>query len=392
MRYLFTTIPGPSHVLPMVPLAHAALAAGHEVLFATSGEAALRTAKSAGLHTFAVDDGQAAAPYEEMARKVSETTITSDLPINELIGYFAGVFAEVGSRMADALIEAGRTWGADAVVYPPPHVGGLLAARALGIPAVLHGIGTRRPTFGPALAALRPTAERLGVTELPEAEVEIDLSPASLETIHQDTPHQARAGHTLPMRYIAYTGGAVLPDWLLQRGPRPRVAVTLGSLPAIYGDGALLREIIEGARELDVELVVTTGGAELSALPSPLPPYVRVVDWLPLKALLATCDAVVHHGGMGSVYASLDAGVPQLAIPVTGTDSVANAQVAVARGAGRLLDIADARAATVASALREVLHTPSYREAGRQVSAEMRAMPAPATVVAELSALLGAAG
>ena len=280
-------------------------------------------------------------------------------------------------------------WSADAVVYPPPHVAGLLTARALGVPAVLHGLGTRRPTFGPALAHLAPVAQRMGVAELPEAEVELDLSPASLETIHQDSPHEARAEHTLAMRYAPYNGGAQLPGWLLQPGDRPRVAVTLGSLPMIYGDGALLREIIEGTAGLGIELVLTTAGAELSALTSPLPDHVRLVDWIPMRALLATCDAIIHHGGMGTMYVAFDAGVPQLAIPVTGTDSVANAKVLVARGAGLLLDAGRITAATVAEALRHLLETDAFRSANQEVAAEMKTMPAPGAVIGQLTALLG---
>lgn len=388
MRYFFTTIPGSSHMLPLVPLAHAALAAGHEVLVATSGSA-LPTAVSAGLHTVAVNDGESARPYEEMVRKVAETSIGTDLPDAELVAYFASVFGEVGTLMADGLVETARIWGADAVVYPAPHVAGLLTARAVGIPAVLHGLGTRRPTFGPALAHLAPVAQRMNVAELREADVELDLSPPSLETIHQDSPHPNKNESTLPMRYAPYNGGAQLPDWLLRRGDRRRVAVTLGSLPAIYGDGVLLREIVEGTANMDIELVLTAGGSELHSLPAPLPDHVRLVDWMPMRALLPTCDAIIHHGGMGTMYAAFDAGVPQLAIPVTGTDSVANAKVAVARGVGQMLDMSQTTASTVSAALHDLLGEPAYVQASQEVATEMRAMPTPGTVIAQLTNLLG---
>jgi hypothetical protein len=53
---------------------------------------------------------------------------------------------------------------------------------------------------------------------------------------------------------------------------------------------------------------------------------VRVVDFVPLNALLPTCSAVVHHGGSGTFAAVLEHGVPQLIIPqliipVTAADS-----------------------------------------------------------------------
>ncbi|TXS52193.1 DUF1205 domain-containing protein [Streptomyces sp. uw30] len=390
MRYLFTTIPGASHMLPLVPLAHAALAAGHDVLVAANGSART-TAASAGLHTAATDDGRSVRPYDDLVRRFTETDVSWNLTPGEVIEHVAGVFAEVAGGMADGLVDIARTWKADAVVYCPPAVAGLLAARAVGIPAVLHGIGTRRPTFRPALNRLAPVAERFGVRDPAEAEVEIDLSPRSLETIHQDAPHQGGAGHTLPMRYAPYTGGAELPDWALRRGDRPRIAVTLGSLRVFYSDGAHLRDILKGTEELDVEVVLTTSGAELTALPSPLPGHVRTVDWMPLRALLATCDAIVHHGGMGTMYAAFDAAVPQLGVPMAHDDGWANAQVPVARGAGLMLEGRKATGTDIADALRELLGEPRYRRASEEVAAEMRAMPTPADVMRLLPELLGAA-
>jgi glycosyltransferase len=390
MRYLFTTIPGVSHMLPLVPLAHAASAAGHDVLVAATGSART-TAASAGLHTVATDDGRSVRPYDDLVRRFTETDVSWSLTPGEVIEHVAGVFADVAEGMVDGLIDVARTWNADAVVYPPPAVAGLLAARAAGIPAVLHGIGTRRPTFRPALDRLTPVAERLGVAAPAEAEVEIDLSPASLETIHQDAPQQGGAGHTLPMRYAPYTGGAELPDWALRRGEKPRIAVTLGSMRVFYSNGEGLRDILKGTEELEVEVVLTTGGAELAALPSPLPGHVRTVDWMPLRALLATCDAIVHHGGMGTIYAAFDAGVPQLGVPMAHDDGWANAQVPVARGAGLMLEGRTATGADIAAAVRELLGEPRYRLASREVAAEMRAMPTPAEVVGRLSGLLGTA-
>ncbi|MER5938941.1 MULTISPECIES: nucleotide disphospho-sugar-binding domain-containing protein [unclassified Streptomyces] len=390
MRYLFTTIPGASHMLPLVPLAHAALAAGHDVLVAANGSART-TAASAGLHTVATDDGRSVRPYDDLVRRFTETDVSWNLTPGEVIEHVAGVFAEVAGGMADGLVDIARTWKADAVVYCPPAVAGLLAARAVGIPAVLHGIGTRRPTFRPALNRLAPVAERFGVTDPAEAEVEIDLSPPSLETIHQDAPHQGGAAHTLPMRYAPYTGGAELPDWALRRGDRPRIAVTLGSLRVFYSDGAHLRDILKGTEELDVEVVLTTSGAELTALPSPLPGHVRTVDWMPLRALLATCDAIVHHGGMGTMYAAFDAAVPQLGVPMAHDDGWANAQVPVARGAGLMLEGRKATGTDIADALRELLGEPRYRRASEEVAAEMRAMPTPADVMRRLPEWLGAA-
>nr|WP_277607966.1 nucleotide disphospho-sugar-binding domain-containing protein [Streptomyces boncukensis] len=386
---MFTTLPGTSHMLPLVPLAHAALADGHDVAVVSSGPG-LETAAAAGLQTLAPDDGDSARPYQELGRRVNETSLTRDLTDPELIAHFGSVFAEIGTLMMDGLLEAARSWRADTVVYTAPHPAGLVAARALGLPAVLHGIGTRRPTFGPALEGLAPTARKLDVDEVREADVQLVLAPPSLETILQDGPQRESAAHTLPMRYVPYNGAGELPRDLLRRGERPRLVATLGSIPASYGEGRLLHGLVEGTAGLDVELLLAAGTAQLSALPDPLPGHVRLLDWVPLRTLLETCDGIVHHGGMGTMYAAFSAGVPQLALTHEGTDSAANARISRTRGTGPLLEMDRATAGTVAAAVRDLLGNAGYRRASEEVAREMRTMPTPRTVVPRLTRLLEA--
>ncbi|MFI6040989.1 nucleotide disphospho-sugar-binding domain-containing protein [Nocardia sp. NPDC051321] len=391
MRFLLTTLPGTSHLLPLVPFAQAALAAGHEVRVACAGPA-LPAAVAAGLHALAVDDGASARPYDEIVRRIGETDMTEKLPPAELHAQFAAAFGETGNLMLGGLVEAIREWDADAVVYTPMAVAGLVAARATGKTAIVHGLGTRWPTYGPALAHLRSAATDLGVTEYAEADIEIDVSPPSLEAIHHRTtpaPTETYAGLIEHMRYLPYNGGGELPAWLrAPRTGRRRIAATLGSLTATYGDGTLLRHIIKGAADLDVEVILMTGDA---TLPGPLPDYVRPVPWLPLRAVLESCAAVVHHGGAGSMYAALDAGVPQLVLPDRGTDSDTNAQLAVSRGVALRLDTAQIAATTIEQSLGALLDSPSHRDACAEVAQEMHGLPAPSTVVDRISTAIAAA-
>lgn len=386
MRYLFTTIPGTSHVLPLVPLAHAALAAGHDVLVAGSGPA-LDVASSAGLHTFVTDDGSSAEQYRELGRVMSGTSRGTDLPDSELVTYFGSVFGRIGELMLDGLTEAASDWRADAVVYTPPHPGGLFAARAAGVPAVLHNLGIRRPTFGPAVAAMEPAAEKRGITGSREADVQIDMNAPSLENRVQGPVEGNTVPHTLPMRYAPYNGGGELPRRLMKRGQKPRIAVTLGSLPSTYGEGETLRDIVLATADMGVDLVVATGGVEVPAMPSPLPAHVTLLDWVPLRALLETCDALIHHGGLGTMYAAFHAGVLQLAVPEPGTDAGPNTAMLVDRGAGQRLDLGDLTVEAAAGALRDLLGDPGYRKASEEVAAEIREMPAPGTVIGRLSEL-----
>lgn len=388
MRYLFTSMPVSSHFMPLVPLAHAALAAGHEVLVATSGPAA-RTAAAAGLVT--VDAGtarDARQPYDDLLQTLERAEAGSAPDDATSLKVHGRAFGEIGARMLDDLVEIARAWRADTVVYPGIHSAALVTARAVGMPAVLHGYGTPLPTFGPALEYLAPHAAKLGVERVSEAEIEIDVLPPSLTNFAELPVELGRPEQVLPMRYGCFNNGGALPLWALRRGGTPRVTATCGSAAAMTREGALYRDIVLATEKLGAELVLLTADAELPELPVKLPPHVRQERWVPLRELLDGCDAVVHHGGSGTVLSSFAAGVPQVSLPMPGTVNVSNARTVTARGAGPTLDINDIGPEAVTEALAETLRGLGPGQAAREVAAEMAAMPSPAAVVRQITELI----
>lgn len=131
------------------------------------------------------------------------------------------------------------------------------------------------------------------------------------------------------MRYVPSDVGAVASDWEDTRPSAPRVCVTFGSvLPGRGKD--MVRAAVEGLRELDAEVLVSTGGAVLDDW-GPMPANVRMARWLPMSAVLPGCAAVVHHGGSGTMFGALAAGVPQVVLP-HGADRPTNADAVVRRG------------------------------------------------------------
>jgi glycosyltransferase len=152
----------------------------------------------------------------------------------------------------------------------------------------------------------------------------------------------------------------------------------------------VLKAVVEGTADLDAEVMLLPGGVDVESMVGPLPEHIKVVDFVPLSAILPMCDALVHHSGMNSMLSALAAGVPQVALPVSAGDSPVNAMVVGTRGAGIAVEREAATPEAIGKALREVLQESSYRTASEEVAAEMARMPAPHTVVERLAGLAAA--
>lgn len=384
MNYLFTSMPVMSHLLPMVPLAQQLMLDGHDVLVATTGPAA-EAARRAGLTT--VDAGgrlAAREPYDRLLENIENGHAGQAPDDEESLRLHGEYFGDVGLRMLDDLLAVGRAWHANAVVYPGIHACALVAAHELGAVAVLHGYGSPLPTFPPALTHMLASRDDLP-DELAEAEVEVDVLPPSLKNFAELPWTNGRPAHRLAMRYGSFNGAAEVPQWLLGERAVPRIVLTCGSAEAQARRGETYRRIIEALHSIACEVVVLSGGARLDLLPDPLPSWVRVEQWLPLKFALDHSDAIVHHGGAGSMLTSFAAGLPQVAIPMPGMVSVSNARSIEACGGGTMLDLDALDTDELAQAVTDALTSQAQRDAALAVQREIEDMPSVRAVATRLS-------
>jgi glycosyltransferase len=286
--------------------------------------------------------------------------------------------AEMNNHMVDSTVRVARAWRADVLVYSPMVVAGLLAAAAVGIPAILHGLGLPYPTFVAALEAMTDAQERHGLDETPAGPMgSIDLCPESVR------PAGVEPGWA--MRYVPHNGSAVLPDWLFTSPGHPRVCVTLGSVLPVIGGGRVLGCVIDALAAINVEVVVAVGDLDLSAY-GPLPVNVRVTPWVPLSALLPSCAAIIHQGGAGSTFTAFAFGVPQLMLPHLIDHSI-NASAVMGRGTGVAVPADRADVESVRAAVDQVLADRALRTAAAEVRDEIAAMPGPDEAVQHLSQL-----
>ncbi|MDL4776701.1 nucleotide disphospho-sugar-binding domain-containing protein [Actinomadura xylanilytica] len=370
MRVLFLSTPLASHLYPMVPLAWALRAAGHDVLVGTTGPA-LQVA-GAGLHVIDFD------PRRECASVAQINAGRPDLVTARATRVADGrpLLVEATRRYADQMIATAKLCRPDLVVHSQLQGGGPLAAASLGVPAVEHGSSLlRTDDFYDRLPELIPETFAAHALDGLPRRAALDVAPPSMV---------AEQPGAWPMRHIPYNGGGRLPEELAGRPPGRRIAVTIGTSIMAPNMAPLLARVFEVAGDVDAEFVVLLSGVAGDAEhDAKVPPNVRIIrDWVPLRPLLDGCAGIVHHGGAGSTLAALDAGVPQLVVP-SGAPNFLQSDSVRERGVGRTAEVGELDAALVEG----VLDDAGIRAAVAEVRAEMAALPSPVQMVPRLAEL-----
>ncbi|MFB6893068.1 nucleotide disphospho-sugar-binding domain-containing protein [Kitasatospora sp. NPDC056327] len=370
MRTLFTGPAAPSHLFPMVPTAQALRAAGHEVLFVVPRPT--EQLRQAGFSIVEIGDGRPLMESFEEVLGSGMRYAQPDRSQEEIIELGAAAFAHASRSTVDDLLAVADGWDADLIVHDSCLASAQLAAAKLGIPAALqnYGLSSGLDMASRLAANFADVYEKHGVAG-PAETTPLNIVPASLG----GDPGGVR------MRYLPYNGGGVVPAALLHRGPRPRVAVTLGTVIAGTDGLDMIARLVESAGGTDAEFLLAVGDADLDHL-GRLPANVHPLPWVPLAELLRVCDAVVHHGGSGSTLTGLQAGLPQLLLP-QGADNFSVAEALVATGAA----LSSTAEAVDTELLTRLVTDPALREGATRLRAENDALPTPAAVVPEIEAL-----
>ncbi|WP_067826732.1 nucleotide disphospho-sugar-binding domain-containing protein [Actinomadura kijaniata] len=389
MRVLFTSATFASHLYPLVPLAWAFRAAGHEVRVAVQPPL-LGEVTAAGLP--AVEAGGDLDFIVELKQAVGSALAESGGAPPTLEQIMVPHVRAAAAVAAD-LVPFARRWAPDLVVADPAAFVAPVVARAAGAPLALN-------TWGPMPADLwsHLTSERAVRENWPKTlvafldEWDAPLGPDYAAYCVDPCPDEllaVRMPNRYPARFVPYGRAAVAPSWLAEPAGRPRVCITWGTTNgAFLGADALAAPltIIDALTALDVEVVAALGkaGAELLG---DRRERVRAVDWMPLSTLLPTCDALVSQGGPGTVLAAVAHGVPQLVVPSISAQPL-GAELLAASGAGLSLTPGELTAESVTAAMSELLTGASVRDAARTLGERNAARPSPAEIARTLEALV----
>jgi UDP:flavonoid glycosyltransferase YjiC (YdhE family) len=380
MRALFVTWAWPTHFFPLVQLAWAMQAGGHEVRVA-SQPALTEAITTAGLTAVPVGTDVDIRP---ITAKFFQWIASQDRPVEWEHLRHKGpssvkMYVILAEAMVDETIGAARSWRPDIIVHEATSFAGPLAAAVMGVPTVrhIHGVDFTSLSRPYEPEALAPLCERLGLDSVETLGVAtVDPCPPSMQ-ITGDI-------RRLPMSYAPYNGPAILPDWLREPPGRRRLCVTWGtSTSTLTGSRMFMPpQIIAACRDLDVEVVVTLTASDKAAL-GDVPANVRVVESVPLHLLLGTCDAIVHQGGNGTILTAAWFGLPQLVLPQL-PDQLFYCAKLVETGAAAQLRIDEVSDEALRSRLAAVLSEPGYRVAAQRLQAEMLQQPSAAETVAVL--------
>ncbi|WP_089157692.1 glycosyltransferase [Micromonospora sp. NBS 11-29] len=391
MKIVFASLPGYGHTFPLLPLALAGRAAGHDVVYAT-GPRFHPLLRGLG---FRVVPAGMPIPEAFDAAAGGKGGRTGELSFPEWLDRAVRAFHDVlPRRVAADLLSVLRAEQPDLVVYELGNPGAGLAARRTGVPALCHSCGRagmvdrddRWRREGGEL--LRAVAAEIGVT-LPAGHLlgdpYLDIYPPSL----QDPSFLATAERVL-LRPVTFSEPGRLPEIAVAERRRPLVYLTLGT---VAGTVAGLRAAVDGLSALDVDVVAAGPGIAVADL-GPLPGNVHFERWVPQGELLPLVDLAVHHGGAGTMLGAAGAGVPQLLLPV-GFDGFLNADAVSAVGAGRWLlpegvervedrggGSAVVSAEAIAAAAGDLLADPVAGQAAKTLAEEIAGMPGPTETAA----------
>ena len=382
MRVLFTTQPAVGHFHPLVPLAQALVAAGHEVAVACA-RSFCPTVEASGLRALP-------AGLDWLEEEGFENYFPGLVGIPPGPGRVAWIMANVfagatAERMAADLLALAATWPFDLVVRETQEFGGCLAAERLGLPHAVVQVVAPRPRAREILA--EPLARQRAALSLPpdpelamlHRYLQISTRPPTFEGAAPPTHHSFRA----PL--FDRSLGDALPAWATSPLTPPVVYATLGTVFTRHVAG-LFAAMLEGVRDVAGTLILTVGNKVDPASLGPQPAHVHVERYVPQSLLFPRCDLVVTHGGSGTLVAALSHGLPLVVIPI-GADQPDNAARVVEAGLGRVVGPEERTAGAIGAAARAVVSDPAYRERARQFQAEMEALPGVEHAVALLERL-----
>lgn len=289
----------------------------------------------------------------------------SELGNRELFGRLAA------RALLPSMTRTCERWRPDLVLRDPCEHASAAVATRFELPVAQVAISVAEAEWG-SIAVAAPALEELapGLTAIERSTPYLTRFPAELDP--SPFPRTTRVRHDRPEPQE-------LPDWW--DGDRsPLAYVTFGTVLGHMTIAAgVYRAALRAVEGLRLRVLLTVGRRFDPAVLDPLPAGVHAERWVDQEQVLPSADVVVCHGGSGTVYAALAAGVPVVVVPVF-ADQFENGRRVAAAGAGVVVEVdggsrarvVDERdAPRIRAAVEAVLATPRHRERAQEIAVAM---------------------
>ena len=294
------------------------------------------------------------------------------------------------TAMLPAMERICTEWRPDLVLREPCEYASAVVAFRTGIPTAQVAISLAEGEAGSiAMAAPALEEHRSGLVEellaspyLTRFPASLDPSPFPTTVRFQEQPHRRAAGS--------------LPDWW-SGSEAPFVYVTFGTVLGYMSVAAgVYRGALKALEKLPVRALLTVGRQFDRSTIGPVPANVHVEAWVEQAEVLGQARLVVCHGGSGTAFGAMAAGIPVVVVPLF-ADQFENGRRIAAAGAGLVVEpedhggggprrvIAEEDAPRIAHGIEAVLGETSYLSRARRIAVEIARAP---TVDDVLGALL----
>jgi UDP:flavonoid glycosyltransferase YjiC (YdhE family) len=287
---------------------------------------------------------------------------------------FAGHCTQAMLGAATGLCES---WRPQFVVREPCEYATAIAAHRSGIPQAQVGI-SQSALEHDVLEQVARTLERhsRGLAGALGAAPYLTSFPGSLDP--SPWPDTRRFHEPL-------IPGEPVPEWWPD-GSGPLIYVTFGSvLGHLPEAGAVLRVALDAVAGLPARVLMTVGRAVDPADLAPAPENTRIERWVPQQDVFGHAHLVVCHGGSGTTFGALAAGLPLVICPLF-ADQSANARLVEQAGAGVVVrsrervsgglgTLRPEDVAPLRHAIESVLRNPGHAEAAGRIAREIASTP-----------------
>jgi UDP:flavonoid glycosyltransferase YjiC (YdhE family) len=379
---------GAGHLGPLRPFLDAARRAGHETMVVAPP--AMAAMVEATGHPFRAG-GQ---PPEDAIALIRERLPVVSAEEGSILGN-RDLFGRLATAaMLPALTAAVDAWRPDAILREPCEYASAIVAAARRLPVAQVAISFAEVEWA-SIGAAAPALEehRPGLTGIARATPYWTRFPALLDPSPFATTARTRETTPAPRPLPAWWGD----------DRRRLVYVTFGTvLGHMTAAAEAFAVVLRAVAGLDARVLLTVGRAFAPDRLGPLPDHVHVEQWVDQVDVLAEADAVVCHGGSGTVLGALAMAVPMVVVPRF-ADQFTNAAKVAGAGAGlvvahdigagvRRRPITADDAPRIAAALGRVLAEGTFRAAAGRLAAAMADAPAPDELLRALTAPTRAQG